>query len=257
MGNKRVCVSIGTNDVNSLQNMVKESFDNNADFIEIRFDFFPKSSVNDVLAVVLDHRDQAVFTCRATNEGGKYSGEEQERIATLRRLAAFRPMLLDVEYNTMVANEYLQDQFNALNCDILLSWHNFELTPAYDELVNRVDRMKEYGNNVKVVCMARSIDDSISMLQLYEHARASNVNLIAFCMGEHGILSRVLCTYAGAKFTYASLADAVAPGQLTLKQMRTVYEKLSANAEFNEYNSWKGRRDFNDVLKIINECKGQ
>lgn len=254
MGNNKICVSLGTNDINLLKSMVEESLSSNTDFIEIRFDFFEKSAMNDALEVVLDHKDSAVFTCRANDEGGKYSGTEPDRITTLRRLAAFRPMLLDVEYNTMKNNEDLLDQFTALNCDILVSWHNFEQTPSNDELANLIDKMKEYSNNIKIVTMAKSVDDSISVLKLYEHANASNVNLIAFCMGKNGILSRVLCTYAGARFTYASLAEAIAPGQLTVKQMQTIYGKLDREKpELNDYNSWKERQDFNDILKLISD----
>lgn len=254
VGNNKICVSIGTNDVDSLKNMVDESLKNNADFIEIRFDFFDRATINDVLEIVLDHKEQAVFTCRANDEGGKYSGAEQERVTTLRRLAAFRPMLLDVEYNTMKQNEDLQDQFEALNCDVLVSWHDFEQTPSKDELVNQMNKMKEYGNNIKIVTMAKSLNDSISILKLYEDAKNSNINLVAFCMGEHGILSRVLCTFAGARFTYATLGEALAPGQLSMKKMRSIYEKLEKEKpELNDYNSWKEKQDFSDILKIVNE----
>lgn len=255
MGNNKICVSIGTNDLNALKNMVNESFSSNADFIEVRFDFFEKSIMNDALGIVIDHKEQAVFTCRSPREGGKYAGAESDRVTTLRRLAAFRPMLLDVEYNTMKENEDLQDQFTALNCDTLVSWHNFDLTPSKDELVNLMNKMKEYSNNIKIVCMAKSTDDSISILKLYEDAKSMGINLIAFCMGEPGILSRVLCTYAGARFTYASLGDALAPGQLTIKQMRAIYEGLG-KSEFNDYSAWKDRQDFTDILRIINEAKG-
>jgi|GEM_PF-64276 len=254
MGNNRVCVSIGTSDLNALKKMVNESFSSNADFIEVRFDFFEKSVMNDALGIVLDRKEQAVFTCRSPREGGRYAGAEPDRVTALRRLAAFRPMLLDVEYSTMKENEDLLDQFTALNCDTLVSWHNFDLTPGRDELVNLMNKMKEYSSNIKIVCMAKSIDDSISILKLYEDAKSVGINLIAFCMGEHGILSRVLCTYAGARFTYASLGDALAPGQLTVKQMGAIYERLEKSG-FNDYSAWKDRQDFADILRMINEAK--
>ncbi|MGH9922525.1 MAG: type I 3-dehydroquinate dehydratase, partial [Nitrososphaerales archaeon] len=103
MSNK-ICVSLGTNDINELKKLVNDSLSNKTDFIEIRFDYFDRSSMNEVLEFVLDHKEKAVFTCRATTEGGKYTGSETDRVTTLRRLAAFRPVFLDVEYNTMVAN---------------------------------------------------------------------------------------------------------------------------------------------------------
>jgi 3-dehydroquinate dehydratase-1 len=257
MDGNRICVSLGTNDIDALKKMIAESISANADFIEIRFDFFDRSLLNDVLEAVLDHRDRSIFTCRANSEGGKYQGSESDRVTTLRRLASFRPMLLDVEYNTMKQNEDLLDQFTALSCDVLVSWHDFEKTPTSDQLVNMMNAMKVYSNNVKIVTMANSLEDSISILKLYEHARSSNVNLVAFCMGEHGIVSRILCTYAGADFTYASLSEAVAPGQLTINQMRSIHRKLAEKPELVKYDGWKDRKNIDDILKIISTSKNQ
>jgi len=248
---------MGTSDINELKKLVNDSLSNSVDFIEIRFDYFDRSNINQVLEFALDHKEKAVFTCRAPSEGGKYTGPETDRVTMLRRLAAFRPMFLDVEYNTMVANDDLMDQFAAQNCDTLVSWHNFDLTPSTKELGILLDKMKEYSSNVKIVTMAKNMSDNLTVLKLYETAKRSNTNLITFCMGEYGVLSRVLCTYAGAPFTYASLTDAIAPGQLTLKKMRSIYDRLEKQRpELNDYNSWKDKQEFDDVIKIINETKG-
>jgi 3-dehydroquinate dehydratase-1 len=253
----KICVSLGESDINELKKCIDNAFGGNADLIEIRFDYFDKSKMNEVLEFVLDHKERAVFTCRALNEGGKYTGTELDRVTTLRRLAAFRPLFLDVEYNTMTANDDLMDQFTAQNCDTLISWHNFDLTPSTEELYTLLNKMKDYSTNVKIVTMANNVGDNLKVLRLYEAARKANINLITFCMGEHGILSRVLCTFAGAPFTYASLSAAIVPGQLTLKQMRTIYDVLiKESPELNDYNSWKDKQEFDDVIKIINESKG-
>ncbi len=51
------------------------------------------------------------------------------------------------------------------------------------------------------------------------------LTLIAFAMGEMGVLSRVLCTVVGrAPFTYASVGAALAPGQLSTDQMKSIYD---------------------------------
>jgi len=250
----KICVSLGTADINELKKLVSDSLSSNADFIEIRFDYFDKSKTNEILEFVLDNKERTVFTCRATDEGGKYTGSEEDRVTTLRRLAASRPMFLDVEYNTMTANDDLIDQFTAQNCDTLVSWHNFDLTPSTAELSTLLNKMKHYSANVKIVTMAKNASDNLRVLKLYEVAKKANINLITFCMGEHGVLSRVLCTYAGAPFTYASLTDAVAPGQLTLKQMRSIYDTLEKRSpELKDYDSWKDRQEFDDLINIINK----
>lgn len=256
MSNK-ICVSLGTSDINELKNLISDSLSSNADFIEVRFDYFDRSRMNQVLEFALDHKEKAVFTCRSPGEGGKYTGPETDRVTTLGRLAAFRPMFLDVEYNTMVANDDLMDQFTAQNCDTLVSWHNIDQTPSIEELNTLLNKMKEYSTNVKIITTAKNVSDNFAVLKLYETAKRYSINLIAFCMGEYGVLSRVLCTYAGAPFTYASLTDAIAPGQLTLRQMRSIYDKLERERpELTDYNSWKDKQEFDYVTKLINEVKG-
>jgi 3-dehydroquinate dehydratase-1 len=248
----KICVSIGTDNMNSLRNLVSDSLDN-ADYVEVRFDYFGKDSIDGALETVLEKKERTVFTCRSASEGGKYTGAETERIAILRRLASFRPMFLDIEYNTLTANEYLIKQFGALNCNMLVSWHDFTQTPDTEELDVLLSKMKVYSDNVKIVTIAKNIDDNFKVLKLYENARRMNVHLIAFCMGEYGVLSRVLCVYAGAPFTYATLKDAVAPGQLTVKQMKTIFDRLKDMPELEHV--WKDRREFDDILRIINETK--
>ncbi|MEM4175033.1 MAG: type I 3-dehydroquinate dehydratase, partial [Candidatus Nitrosocaldus sp.] len=77
----------------------------------------------------------------------------------------------------------------------------------------------------KMVTMAKSIEDNESILSLYDVINDS-IRLVAFCMGEHGLASRVLCTMLGAPFTYAALDKPLAPSQLTLKQMRMIYKVM-------------------------------
>ena len=88
-----------------------------------------------------------------------------------------------------------------------------------------MSKMKQMSKYIKIVTMAESIEDAISVLELYRDANDSN--LIAFAMGEKGILSRVLCAmYKTAPFTYASLGSEVAPGQLSIYQMRRLYSGM-------------------------------
>ena len=50
-------------------------------------------------------------------------------------------------------------------------------------------------------------------------------NLIAFAMGDSGKMSRILCLYLGAPFTYVSLGKPVAPGQFSLDQIKKILNK--------------------------------
>ena len=45
---------------------------------------------------------------------------------------------------------------------------------------------------------------------------------IAFCMGEQGKFSRILCLHLGSPFTYVSLGKAIAPGQFSLREIKSL-----------------------------------
>ena len=45
---------------------------------------------------------------------------------------------------------------------------------------------------------------------------------MAFCMGDQGKFSRILCLHLGSPFTYVSLGKAIAPGQFSLDEIKSL-----------------------------------
>jgi len=222
----KICVSIATTgDVSLLKEQADRAFSLGADFAEIRFDFVSSNRMQAAIDAVTGIRSKAVFTLRSKDQGGKFAGSEQERIEWLKKLAEQKPMLLDVELDTIKENDELADFLE--KTPILVSWHNFQQTPPSDELADILSEMRIYSNYVKVVTTAKSVEDSLRLLELYEST--TGLHPVIFAMGDAGIVSRILCTIVGnAPFTYTSLEKAVAPGQLTVKQMRKLYDRIAS-----------------------------
>lgn len=74
---------------------------------------------------------------------------------------------------------------------------------------------------VKIVTLARSHADSARVMSLY----GKFSGLIAFAMGEKGKITRIFSALAGP-FTYASLTESVAPGQMSVNELRDILAKL-------------------------------
>ena len=183
------------------------------------------ADLQEALEIVKGISKRAVFTLRSVKQKGKFTGNNEDRIFWLKQLSLTQPMLLDVELQTLLDDDELVDFFTEQKTQILVSWHDFEKTPANNELVDVLGQMRIYSNYVKVVTAARNVHDCIRLLELYDVT--TELNLISFAMGELGILSRVLCTiYGNAPFTYAALEEAIAPGQLTVQQMRKLYDRI-------------------------------
>lgn len=223
----KICASIGAIDLQTLQRKIHEAFSLGADFIEIRFDYLKISDVEQAIRIAETIKSKAVFTLRSVDQAGKFKGSEAERLDLLKRLSISKPMLLDVEYNTIRDNDDLADYLDELNTPILVSWHDFEETPMNEALLDIINNMRIYSNYAKVVTTAKDIRDAFRLLDVYENI--TGLNLIAFAMGEAGVVSRILCTIAGnAPFTYAAVdRHTTASGQISLTQMRRLYDRIS------------------------------
>jgi len=221
----KICVTIATEEVDSIAKQAGQAFELGADYVEIRFDFMKPEQLQKAIDAAKGIKGKAVFTLRSKGQGGKFAGSEPDRLKWLRKLADQRPMLLDVELHTLQENDAFADFLENQKTPLLVSWHDFEKTPSSDKLADLLAEMRIYGNYVKVVTTAENVEDSLRLLEMYE--TATGLNPIFFAMGEAGVVSRVMCTLVGnAPFTYASLEKAVAPGQLTLKQIRNLYDRM-------------------------------
>ena len=221
----RICVSIALKDAKSIEKEAGRAFELGADYIEIRFDFLNPELLPEALEAVYEIKDRTVFTLRSRSQGGMFLGSEQNRLHWLYKLAEQEPMLLDVELDTLKKNDELADFLEKKKSPLLVSWHDFEKTPPSDTIADVLSEMRTYSNYVKIVTTAHSIEDSLRLLELYE--TAIGLSPIFFAMGDAGVISRLLCTLIGnAPFTYASLEKALAPGQLTVQQMKKLYDKM-------------------------------
>jgi 3-dehydroquinate dehydratase type I len=87
---------------------------------------------------------------------------------------------------------------------------------------------------VKIVSRANAEEDNLRILTLIPHARRMGQEIISFCMGEKGRISRVLSLFLGAYMGFASpdKGEESAPGQFSLAEMTAVLSLLSgANRE--------------------------
>lgn len=129
----------------------------------------------------------------------------------------------DLELNTPEL-DVLGSRVKALGGSLVISHHDFEGTPAAEQLRETMSRMVERGADVcKIIGTAQSPRDNLTYLGLFGSPREGG--LVCFGMGRDGILSRVLSPLVGGEFTYASSHEGggSAPGQLTLAEMREIY----------------------------------
>lgn len=215
----KTCVSIAENSSQKIKQNLKEAL-KKSDYVEIRFDFLKIEQIPKTLEIIKKDLKKVVCTLRPKSEGGKFQGDEKERIAILKLIATYNPFLLDIEFNTIKKNKELAKYLKSTKTKLLVSWHDFKKTPKFSELKNMMDQMTKFSHNVKIVTTAKSADDSTRTLQLY--SKNEKNNLIAFAMGDSGRVSRILCLYLGSPYTYTSLGKPVAPGQFSVDEVKKI-----------------------------------
>jgi len=215
----KTCASVAEKTPKRLKQTLTKAL-KKSDYAEIRFDFLNPNLVPDALQQIKKDLRKCVCTLRPVSEGGKFEGGEKNRISIIKLIAEYNPFLLDVELNTLSKNKNLRRYLKNTGTDILVSWHNFKQTPSNSALKKKLTQMKKISNNIKIVTMAKSINDATQVLSLYKN---NNTKLIAFSMGNYGRISRILCLFLGSPYTYASLGKPVAPGQFSVDEVKSIF----------------------------------
>ena len=215
----KTCVSIGEKTPVKIKKILKIAL-KKSDYAEIRLDFLKMEQIPETLEIIKKDLNRIVCTLRPETEGGKFPGNEKERIAIIKLISEYNPLLLDIEFNTLKKNPSLAKYLKSTKTKLLVSWHDFKKTPNSLELKNKVNHMSKFSSNVKIVCTAKSTDDSTRMLELY--SKKGKNSLISFAMGDFGRISRILCLYLGSPYTYVSLGKAIAPGQFSVDEVKKI-----------------------------------
>lgn len=222
-----LCVPIFVDDVEQTRRDMLLAAEHGADFVELRCDTFTDIGKLDELLVMLS-ATQLIVTCRPTWEGGKSQLTDEKRLSFLNEMAGRFIGYIDVEQRAAAP---LLAQRNADRDAVIVSFHDFVGRP--ERLYNLIDEMNRAPGDVnKIVWTARSIRDNIEAFEVLLQRQKPTV---ALCMGEAGLLSRVLAKKFGAFLTFASLGKdkETAPGQITIQDLKTLYrwDAISASTK--------------------------
>ncbi len=200
-----------------------------AGIVELRLDGMADPDLPRLLAA---KAGKIVVTNRHREEGGRFEGPEDGRIALLMEAAALGADYVDVEARTEPSlRRALLDSIagNGHATEAILSCHLPAGTPGEEALADLLKSLMQEGMPViKLVPFAKHPEDNLRVFSLLPRARECGQRMIAFCMGEAGRISRVMAPLLGSFLTYASLEEGekTAPGQLTVGEMRRMLRLL-------------------------------
>jgi 3-dehydroquinate dehydratase/shikimate dehydrogenase len=209
-------------------------------FLEFRLDYLakPAAALPAFKEFLAAHgAATAIATCRLKENGGRFDASATAALDLLLKAAAAGFQLVDIELelieklpkNTM---QLLRDSGAA----VIVSHHDFHATKDLDAVYARIKPFEpEY---IKIVPTARSLADNLTLMRFLERMEdQSNSSIVGICMGEPGIISRVLGLRAGSAFTFAaaSLGEETAPGQIAARTLLETYRVDQVDAATKVY----------------------
>ncbi|HXZ82012.1 MAG TPA: shikimate dehydrogenase [Terriglobales bacterium] len=220
----RVCVAIFGSDAAELIEKAEAIVRDNP-FIEFRLDYLraPALALPRIKNFMSYHPEvTAIATCRRAVNGGKFRGTISSQIETLTKAAAAGCQMVDIELQTAASLKSGDFEKIRAKASLSLSFHDFRATRKLRETF---EDMTNYPADVfKLVTTATSLYDNVAMMKLLEEKSARH-SVVGLCMGEQGIISRILGVRAGSMFTFAALNPGAetAPGQMTARMLRDIY----------------------------------
>ncbi len=232
----RVCLAVTASDPTDLVEKAEGLVRDNP-FLEFRLDYLSRPGLAiPKLKYFLEIHPHAVViaTCRRSANGGKFKGPIAAQLDVLTKAAAAGCQLVDVEFQT--AQKVKPDQLQKLRsrAALILSFHDFRATR---KLEDTLAEMKKYpADFYKVVSTATTLYDNVAMMKFLEK-ESDRHSLVGLCMGEQGLISRVLGVRAGSAFTFAAvnLNEQTAPGQVTARELQSVYRIEQVDAATRVY----------------------
>jgi 3-dehydroquinate dehydratase/shikimate dehydrogenase len=233
----RICVAIIGSSPAEMLERAEDAVRENT-LLEFRLDYLAKPSaalpkLRDFLEL---HREvTAIATCRREANGGKFGGKVAEELEILSKAAGAGFHIVDVELQTAETLKPTDwKKLRGQNAAILVSYHDFKATKDLEKIYARIQPLQP--DFIKIVATARSLADNVTMMRFLE-AKRDEGNVVGICMGDHGIISRVLGLRAGSRFTFAAATtgEETAPGQIAARTLTETYRVDQVDAATRVY----------------------
>ena len=228
----KVCVALGLPDPGALLSQARREIQEGERLLEFRLDSLadPRSGILVIRKVTEENPETIILaTCRRKDNRGGFDGSVSQQIAILSSAIDAGARAVDLEIESIEGGPSDYEQLR--RACFIVSYHNWESTPALDPIVRRLTRVE--ADYYKLVTTAKKPSDINRVLTAVKPAARSKWILLT--MGELGFPARVLGPPLGTAYTYAAPSNiaGTAPGQVSSHCLRHLYriEKVTKAAK--------------------------
>ena len=232
-----LAVPISEKNIQTCKEQIKTAVKTGAGMLELRTDYIETvniEKVKELIAAAKQTNLPIIVTCRDTAEGGQNNLPAPLRSQILTEAVNLGADLIDCEYANFIQKDFGETIKKALSenkkTKLILSAHNFKepfgnLDGIYEQMFAAFPQAI-----AKTAYHANHINDCFAA---FDVIKKYGNKAIAICMGQAGVISRVITKKLDAFLTFASIEDtaATASGQITVEKMKKQYRFDSINNE--------------------------
>jgi 3-dehydroquinate dehydratase / shikimate dehydrogenase len=188
------------------------------DMVELRADFLDKDELQ-YMERFPDMTDlPVILTIRKKEDGGHYTGDENQRCALLDKGASGNFRFVDLEED--LRHHDITLRIKNKGKTVIRSFHDFNGIP--DNLARRMKDLAGPGEIPKAAVMPRSTKDLIRLLECY--AECEGMKKILLGMGSFGFPTRICASLLGSFLTFCSVPQmSAAPGHVDPVTIKELY----------------------------------
>ncbi|MFI3206749.1 MAG: type I 3-dehydroquinate dehydratase [Clostridia bacterium] len=227
-GETLVCVPVSGTSFEEVMFEIRKVCEAETDVIEWRADYYNEDIIFALPRIKKLMEDRKLlFTFRTKSQGGKR--ENAYYFDLLKQVIMNGNVdMIDIELceNEKAITEIVE-LAKAKGITTIISEHFFENTPSKEEIKSKYDLMEKLGADIpKVAVMPQDFKDVCTMMETVYEVSRENSPIIGISMDTLGTASRVACKQMGSCMCFATVLSASAPGQLSVKLVRELFEKL-------------------------------
>lgn len=236
-GKPKICIPIMGKTLALLQEEINNLNGLSYDIIEWRMDHFneimdQEKAIEAATLVYEMLKDTPVLaTFRTANEGGEKAISKEDYVALNKAIiSSGKCDFVDVECFTG-ENEVKEivDFAHINNVYVIMSNHDFDKTPSYDEIISRLTLMQDRNADIpKIAVMPTCKSDVLILLQatLDMYEKHADRPIITMSMASDGVISRLAGEVFGSCLTFGAAKVASAPGQINANDLESVLTTL-------------------------------
>ena len=217
-----ICLTLSSSTLESCLDEIRENR-KYIDLAELRLDLLNPDEQKKAASFPSMTDVPLILTLRRKEDGGRCELSEKERRQLL--LSALDGDYAYVDIEEDVKKNDVEMKAREKGVRIIRSFHDFSGIP--DDIYSRIYRLSERGDIAKAAVTPHTIQDLLTLFRISEELK--DVQKIIIGMGDWGIPIRILYKKAGSMLTFACSGAAVAPGQVSAKDLKVLYRADKVN----------------------------